>query len=158
MKPISAAIEMGAPADFIYQIVTDFDRYGEWNSFTPRITLTNAAVQFGAEFDLDCQMTPTHLLKNEHEMILALDPEHLRFCMGTSRTRGRPGITSYRWQICTPLAEALTRLVNYEQFFGPISPIVYLLYRAKLAAAFDRYCAEVKARAESLYAAGTRGH
>ncbi|OHD71366.1 MAG: hypothetical protein A2W19_10195 [Spirochaetes bacterium RBG_16_49_21] len=68
--------------------------------------------------------------------------------MGTSRTRGRPGIRSFRWQICEPSGDAMTHFVNYEEFHGPLASVVYLLYTKKLMAAFKKYCETLKEYAE----------
>jgi hypothetical protein len=103
----------------------------------------------GAELDLDCRMSPKKFLENEREVILSIEPERYRFCMGTSRKRGRPGIRSFRWQICEPIDGAATRFINYEEFHGPLAPLVYALYAGKLKAAFNAYCATLKARVES---------
>jgi uncharacterized protein YndB with AHSA1/START domain len=148
MKPVRSELDIAAPAQRVFEIITDLDRYPQWNRFTPRITLATKDLRVGAELDLDCQMTPTSLLKGEREVILALEPERYAFAMGTSRTRGRPGITSVRWQICEPRGPALTHFVNAEQFTGLISPLVYLLYAGKLKVAFERYGLDLKARAE----------
>jgi uncharacterized protein YndB with AHSA1/START domain len=148
MKRIYSEIEINAPAVRIWNIITDFDNYPEWNSFTPRITLANDQFHEGAEFDLDCQMTERQLLTNEHETILEIVPERYRFAMGTSRTRGRPGIKSYRWQICEPVSEEKTRFINFEQFEGPLAPLVYFLYARKLSRAFERFCRDLKQKAE----------
>jgi len=147
MKPVAVQIDIQAPPRRVFELVTDLDRYPEWNRFTPRISLATRDLRVGAELDLDCQMTATSLLRDEHEVILALDPERLLFAMGTSRTRGRPGITSERIQRCEPLGDG-TRFFNSEQFTGLLSPLVYLLYAGKLRRAFERYCADLKARAE----------
>jgi uncharacterized protein YndB with AHSA1/START domain len=150
VKPVEAQIDIDAPPGRVFQIVTDLDRYPEWNRFTPRITLATKDLKVGAELDLDCQMTETSLLRDEHEAILALEPARFAFCMGTSRTRGRPGIVSQRWQVCEPLdAGARTHFRNWEQFNGLISPLVWLLYAGKLSRAFERYCRDLKARAEA---------
>lgn len=155
MKPIAWEVDIAAPPEAVFGIVTDLDRYPEWNRFTPRITLATRDLRVGAELDLDCQMTETSLLRDEHEVILALEPERHAFCMGTSRTRGRPGIVSQRWQVCEPRAGGGTRFRNWEQFNGPLAPVVYLLYAGKLRRAFEHYCEDLKARAEA--AAGVRG-
>lgn len=151
MKPVSNEILIDAPPRRVFEIITDLDRYPEWNRFTPRISLRTAELRVGAEVDLDCQMTETSLLRGEREVILAYDPERLLFSMGTSRTRGRPGITSERVQRCEPHGEG-TRFLNAETFTGPLAPLVQLLYARKLHAAVSRYCADLKARAEG----GTR--
>ena len=141
-------IVVDAPPEAVWAVITDFDRYPEWNRFTPRITLASRDFEVGAELDLDCQMTERELLKDEHECILAIEPARHAFCMGTSRKRGRPGIKSFRWQLCEAFGEGKTRLVNFEQFHGPLAPLVHLLYARKLEAAFERYCRDLKARVE----------
>jgi hypothetical protein len=150
MRKIESEIIINAPAASVWDIITDFDSYPRWNSFTPRITLTSGMSAVGAEFDLDCRMTERLLLENEHEVILARDTDTYRLCMGTSRTRGRPGIRSFRWQICEPADSGSTRFVNYEQFQGFLAPLVYFMYANRLKKAFDRYCIDLKRYAESL--------
>ena len=140
--------DLAAPRE-VYDIITDFEAYHQWNSFTPRITLLNSEFTTGAQFDLDCRMTEATLLVNEHEEILEIRPGEFSFCMGTSRTRGRPGIRSYRWQICEPAGNNETHFINYERFEGPLAPIVLALYSRKLKKAFDSFCLALKKRAES---------
>jgi len=150
MKPIRVEMDINASAEKVWSVIMDMERYPEWNRFTPRITLKNQDVAVGAEFDLDCQMTPTQLLKNEHEVVLGLDSENYKFGMGTSRTKGRPGIKSFRWQICEPIDENHTHFINYEEFHGILSPTVYFLFHRKLKTAFKNYCLALKERAEAL--------
>ena len=148
MKKICVEIVIGVPASRVWDIITDFDSYPLWNTFTPRITLTNDRFAVGAEFDLDCRMSDRLLLENEHEVILAKDADNYRFCMGTSRTKGRPGIRSFRWQICEPIDSDRTHFINYEQFQGPLAFLVYLMYSTRLKKAFNRYCSVLKQQAE----------
>jgi hypothetical protein len=144
MPPIRAEVIIAAPPARVFAAITDLDAYPTWNRFTPWISLRTADLRVGAELDLDCQMTDNELLRGEREVILELDDERFRFSMGTSRTRGRPGIRSARWQCCEPLGTCHTRFANSEQFCGPLAPLVYLLYRRRLGAAFTRYCADLK--------------
>ena len=148
MPPVTAEVVIAAPPARVFAAVADLDAYPTWNRFTPWISLRTADLAVGAELDLDCQMTDRELLRDEREVILALDRERWRFCMGTSRTRGRPGIRSERWQRCEPLGTDRTRFLNSEEFSGPIAPLVWLLYHRKLRAAFVRYCADLKAYVE----------
>ncbi|MBN2159230.1 MAG: SRPBCC domain-containing protein [Spirochaetes bacterium] len=148
MKPVVAEICIYAPAGKVWDIITDFDRYPVWNTFTPRITLATSGFTVGAEFDLDCRMNGRRLLKDEREVILSVEPDNYRFAMGTSRTRGRPGIRSFRWQTCEPMSGGRTRFINSEEFHGPLAPLVYALYARQLRAAFKRYCLDLKEYAE----------
>jgi hypothetical protein len=156
MRKISSEIIIAAPAARVWDIISDFDAYPLWNTFTPRITLSNDRFSVGAEFDLDCRMSDRLYLRNEHEVILTKDTDNYRFCMGTSRTKGRPGIRSFRWQSCEPMEDGCTRFINYEQFRGPLAPLVYLMYSKRLKKAFNRYCAALKQYAESPAECHTR--
>jgi hypothetical protein len=147
MNLVRGEIEINAPVQKVWDIIVDLERYPEWNKFTPRMSVGKIVV--GEEFDLDCQMTEKQLLKDEHEVFLSYEPEQFKVCWGTSRTRGRPGIKSFRWQICEPRDEARTHFVNYEEFHGVLAPVVNFLYGKKLKRAFEVYCQALKSRAES---------
>ena len=147
MKVTRSEIDIDAPVEKVWNIIIDLERYPEWNTFTPRIRAKQIVV--GEEFLLDCQMTEKQLLRDEKEVFLAYEPERYRVCWGTSRTKGRPGIKSYRWQICEPVNDKLTHFVNYEEFHGILAPLVNLLYGKKLHRAFVGYCQDLKKRAES---------
>ncbi len=147
MKVTRSEIDIDAPVEKVWNIIIDLERYPEWNTFTPRMGAKQIVV--GEEFLLDCQMTEKQLLRDEKEVFLAYEPERYRVCWGTSRTKGRPGIKSYRWQICEPVNDKLTHFVNYEEFHGILAPLVNLLYGKKLHRAFVGYCQDLKKRAES---------
>jgi uncharacterized protein YndB with AHSA1/START domain len=150
LKSVYSEIEIFAPADVVWNIITDPDNYSKWNPFIPRITLETQNMAVGAEFDLDCQMTDTQLLKNEKEVVLAIDPKEFTFRMGTSRERGRPGIVSNRCQICKATGAKTTTYINYEEFRGFLSPMVYFLYSKKLQSAFNGHNMALKEYAEKL--------
>lgn len=147
MNVVRSEIDIDAPAQEVWELITDLERYPRWNKFTPRVSARKIVV--GEEFDLDCQMTEKQLLKNEHEVFLGYEPECYRVCWGTSRKRGRPGIKSFRWQICVPMWEGRSHLINFEEFHGVLAPVVNLLYGRKLKRAFEGYCLALKKRAES---------
>ncbi len=151
MKLIYTEIVIDAPAKTVWDIITDTDLYPQWNPFIPAITLKSNQVTAGAEFDLDCQMTDSRLLKNEHEVVLEVHPGEFVFRMGTSRIRGRSGIVSNRCQICKPVSDGCTKYINYEEFRGVLAPIVYLLYTRKLRTAFGKHNLALKVRAENQH-------
>ena len=147
MKSTRTEIDIDAPADRVFGIICDLERYPDWNPFTPWVSVKH--VEVGLEFDVHCQMTEKKLLKNEHEVFLAYEPENYKLCFGSSRTRGRRGIKSFRWQICEPAGGNRTHLINYEEFHGILAPLVQFLYGKKLKAGFEKYCLALKQRAEA---------
>ena len=149
MKVIYSEIVINTPASTVWNIIIDPDSYPEWNPFIPAITLKSSELTVGSEFDLDCQMSDSKLLKNEHEVVLEVNPEKFIFRMGTSRTRGRLGIKSNRCQICEPINDTCVRYINYEEFRGILAPVVYLLYSKRLNIAFEKHNLALKARAEN---------
>ena len=150
LKPIYTKIEINAPAETVWDIITDTDSYPKWNPFIPRITLKSKDAVVGSEFDLDCQMADSKLLRNEREVVLEVNHDEFIFRMGTSRTRGRPGIVSNHCQICKPVDDKCI-FINYEEFRGSLAPIVYLLYSKKLKRAFEKHNLALKMRAEYLH-------
>lgn len=149
MRKVYSEIVINAHPAAVWRVITDVEAYPAWNDFTPRITLRNDTLIPGTEFDLDCRMSGNKLLRDEHEVVLTFDPAAFTFCMGTSRSRGRPGIVSCRRQVCEGLGDGRTRLVNEEEFSGILAPLVYLLYGRRLQRAFVRYCAALKRRVEA---------
>ncbi len=149
LHPVRSAVFIAAPPEQVFGVLLDVDSYPRWNPFTPWVSMRTAEVAPGVEFDLHCQMTPTQLLEHEHEVVLSLDRQRLEFSMGTSRTRGRPGVRSWRRQRCHPVKGG-TLLTNDERFAGPLAPLVYLLYRRRLRRAFVRYCGAVRRHVEAL--------
>lgn len=151
MKPVYSEIEINAPAELVWQAILDTDNYPQWNSFIPRVSLNTGKFSVGTEFNLDCAMTPKQLLKNEKEVVLEISPGTFTFRMGTSRQYGRPGIKSNRCQICEPIDSNRTRYINYEEFSGFLSPMVYWLYRKKMDRAFAKHNEDLKTYVENMF-------
>ena len=151
--PVYTEITIDAPPALVWSIITDPDNYPSWNPFIPRISLHSAQVSEGVEFDLDCQMTDSQLIRGELEVVLEVDPTRRVFRIGTSRTRGRPGITSNRCQQCLE-HERGTRYINYEEFRGALGPLVNVLYRRNLKRAFDKHNLALRRHAQALHRAG----
>lgn len=148
--PVYTEIIIDAPPALVWSIITDPDNYPSWNPFIPRISLRSDNVSEGVEFDLDCQMTDAQLIRGEHEVVLEVDPQRRVFRIGTSRSRGRPGITSNRCQQCLE-HERGTRYINYEEFRGVLGPLVNILYRGNLKRAFAKHNMALGRHAHILY-------
>jgi N-acetyl-anhydromuramyl-L-alanine amidase AmpD len=151
--PVYTEINIDAPAALVWSIITNPDDYPSWNPFIARISLRSDDIQQGVEFDLDCQMTDSQLISNEKEVVLEVDESRRVFRIGTSRTKGRPGIASNRCQQCLEQGHG-TRYINYEEFRGALGPLVNVLYRRNLQRAFAKHNLALKRHAEALHRAG----
>lgn len=147
---VYSEINIEAPAERVWQIITDPDNYPQWNTFIPALTLTTANLLEGTEFQLDCQITDKQLLRGENTVVLEVDPAQRQLRIGTSTTRGRPGIASNHVQQCLIEADNRTRYINYQEFSGLLGPLVHLLYAGKMQAAFKRANRALKSHAEKM--------
>jgi hypothetical protein len=142
---VSDSIEILAPIDHVWNILTDVDKYPEWNSFTPRVS---TSLKVGEEFTLDCQMTPTNLMKNVPEVMLEFDPQNYILSWGSSRTK-RKGVTGDRKQELIQNSPSITVYRVREQFTGPLASLVIVFYARSLQKGFANAAQELKKRAES---------
>lgn len=143
MKSIVTEVQIAAPAARVWQILTDLDRYAEWN---PLIRHAGGAVVQGAFVDLDIQ--PEGLSRRRAAVeLLRVDPcRELRW-------RGRllvggllDGDHSF---LLRPVSERSVTVVQKEDFSGLLVPFVAPVLVPRMRAAFERMNQALKARAES---------
>lgn len=65
----SDPVTIEAPVETVWRVLTDFDRYGEWNPFTPHV---KAELTMGARVDM--RVTMGAFLLKQTEIICAIEP------------------------------------------------------------------------------------
>ncbi len=143
MQIIESDIIIHAPKDKVWDILMDLKRYGEWNSFTPKV---ESSLQPGDDVMLHVNMTPGKPLIQQKETILWRKEE-------TSIAWGIPHyfpVRTERAQILTTLENGQTLYRTYDKFWGILVPLVMWLYRKKIQNGFDQMAKDLKKRAESL--------
>lgn len=143
MFRIRAEVEICAPAERLFAILTDLAAYPEWNPFTPRVEST---LRPGDPVHLHVRLRGPRMA-HRVEIVTANEPPH-RLCWGM-KMGARWLMAAERCQTLTPLDEGRTRYVNEDVFRGFLSPLVSWVFRAALQRGFDDVAMALKKRAEA---------
>jgi len=79
-KIIQAEIEIDAPPDDVFDILTDLDRYAEWNPFTPRIDST---LELGAPVNMRVRLFEGRRLLRQVEYVTVVNSP-TQLCWGAN--------------------------------------------------------------------------
>ena len=143
MKMIHTEIIIDAPIQLVWEVLVDLDNYHLWNTFTPKV---ESSLKPGDDVVLHVNMNPgKSLLIQKEEVLWNKKEESLAW-----------GITSYfpvrteRAQKLMDLGNNQTKYFTHDKFWGPLVPLVMLLFRKKIVAGFENMARDLKQRAEFL--------
>ena len=142
MHSISSQIEIDAPPETVWAILTDFGAYPAWSPFLERI---EGPLEPGARLRVRLQ-PPGGAGITLRPRLLAVSPPH------ELRWLGRLGLPwifdgEHRFEISTT-AEGRARFVQAETFRGLLVPLLPTA-RRRAEAGFGQFNAALKARAEA---------
>ena len=133
-----------APVNVVWEVITGFGDYGEWNSFTPAC---DAELQPGAPITMTVKLGRRVI--RQTESVSEVVPQSLfEYRM---KPLG-PFLRSYRQHRITATGPNDTQYQSVFVLYGWLSPIVGWLMAKDLAAGFERMSGELKKRAESVAA------
>src|SRR5689334_23311959 len=148
-----AHVEIDAPIDVVWAVMTDTAAYAEWNSFVREADCPSPP-KVGDPIVLHVEFTPGGRRITSPERITALDPptgEGTRTALMSYVFEGWPArlglVRGVRHQRLTQEPGGPTRYDTVEEFSGPL---VALAGPKRVQAGFERHAADLKARAESL--------
>lgn len=138
------SVPVAAPASVVWQVLTDFAAYPQWNPFAQQV---RCDFEVGGVIDMQVALVGPRLLR-QREYITAISPGR----SFTYAMRPLPGglLRSQRTQTVVPVDERSSR---YEASFclqGPLAPVVKALLGRALTRGFDGVAATVGPRAEYL--------
>lgn len=145
---VSETVTIDAPARIVWQILTDLDRYNEWNPFCVKAQST---LEMGAAVDMKLinYAVPGSIVPN-CEFICAFDPERmLSWELPHSEAWPYP---ARRDQVIEPVAADVCRYFSTDAFLGTNGIHVFRFAGPWVKRAFDDSARALKARAEELYA------
>ena len=141
----SDAIDIDAPVERVWEVLTDFERYGEWNPFTTRV---DANLEVGASVSLHVVLGPLRVRQGVR--IEAVEPPTALvwgMSMGASWL-----LSARREQRLEPLGESRCRYLTTDAFHGPLTPPVALVWGGAIRRGFNAMAEALKARAETAAA------
>lgn len=138
----SDPVEIEAPAERVWDILVDFERYGEWNPFTTRV---EASLEIGAPVMLHVRLG--WLKRKQPERIETVERPHL-LAWGT--TMGHPALLSaLREQRVEAVGETRCRYSTTDRTTGLLTPLVAILFGRLIRQGFNDLAAALKTRAEA---------
>ena len=143
MKELKTEIEINAPADRVWAILTDLGRFAEWNPFIPE---AEGEVKEGARLRVRIA-PPGGKAMTFTPTVTLVEPEQ------AFRWLGRlflPGLFDgeHIYEI-TPLADDRVRFVQREEFRGVLVPLFWKNLDTQTRQGFEEMNAALKQRAEA---------
>lgn len=143
MAVVRAEIEIDAPPERVFDILTDLDAYPDWNPFTPRV---ESDLEIGSAVHLHARLRSAKRLSHQVEYVTAHERPH-RICWGAD-IGARFLIRADRCQTLTPLEGGGTRYVCTDEIRGWLTPLVIALFGDAMQRGFEDCAAALKQRAE----------
>lgn len=143
MQKIQSQIEINAPAEQVWQILTDFAAFPQWNPFIPRIS---GEAKRGGSLEVRLQ-APDSVGMTLRPTVLEAEPNR------EFRWVGRlviPGLFAgeHSWTL-EPLGPNRVRFIQHETFTGLLVPFFRRILTATLRG-FEEMNQALKVRAEHL--------
>ncbi len=142
MPVVLTSLAVDAPIDRVWETLTDFDAYPEWN---PLILDPRGRAQVGEAFDFRLALGP--IAVPIAARIVRADGTELRWEGPRSPLQASLGRGSHYVRL-EPLEPGRTRVVHGEVFHGPLFRIPWALLGPRLQAAYASLNRALKERVE----------
>ncbi len=134
-------IDIHAPAEAVWSILVDVEKYGEWNPFSTRVETT---LEVGSPVDLYVDMGLFKI--KQPELIQAVEPPEM---LAWGMTMGaRFLLFTSREQRLEVLDETSCRYHTNDAFSGLLAPLIVGLLGRIIRRGFNDVARALKARAE----------
>ena len=140
---IGQTLEIAAPAATVWSVITDLDRYPEWNPF---VVACRSSLQPGSPIVMRVRVFPG-FAQSQRETVFEHEPGRLLSYGVAPMPLGM--LTSRRSHEVTALGTDRTRYASHFELRGWLAPVVQALLGRRLEDGFAAMSAAIKARAES---------
>ncbi len=148
-ESVRAEVEIDAPIEEVWQILTDVDGYAEWNPFTPDVKTT---LELGTPVEMQVRLVGNFLITRTESIT-----RNAPFALGWDMQMGTPSILyAERVQQLTTIEGGRTRYISEDTFSGWLRPLVLGLFGRAMERGFTDCGLGLKKEAERR-AAPTRG-
>jgi hypothetical protein len=147
---VAHTLEVAAPAATVWQVITDLDRYPDWNPF---VVACRSTLEPGAAIVMRVRVLPW-IAQPQRETVFEHVPGHLlRYGIAPA---GLGALASSRTHEVTALAPERARYESRFVLEGWLAPVVAALLGRRLAAGFAAMSDAIRTRAEVLHAGRKR--
>ena len=139
---VRAEVEIDAPIERVWKILTDLERYAEWNPFTPEIT---SNLEIGAPVEMRVRLVGKFLITRVEFLT-----RNAQYTLGWELHMGG-GVLLHaeRVQTLTPVDRGRTRYISEDTFTGWLRPLVLALFGRAMERGFTDCGLGLKKEAES---------
>jgi len=144
MIEIDEMLEVRAPAPLVWEVVTDLDRYGEWNPF---VVACRSSLREGETIDMQVQLFPTFVQRQKETVLEHVAGQRLAYGVA-----GMPlgALRSRRVHEVTAAGPDATRYRSHFRLEGWLAPVVRLVLGSRLEGGFRAMSRALASRAELL--------
>jgi hypothetical protein len=141
---IESKVTINAPIQKVWEVLSNFDNYHQWNPFTPKIDIQN---KIGSTVGLHVRLNPkSSKTMLQKETLLAWEEgKQLEWGIKNSWF-----VRTVRVQNLKAIDENTTEYYTSDAFEGPLTGLILLLYRTKIQIGFDDVCTGLKKEVEGL--------
>ncbi len=141
---IDKIVEVDAPRDLVWDVITDFHRYGEWNPF---VVACDSTLKIGDPIEMRVHVFKA-FAQPQREIIFEHEPGK-RFCYGVA---GVPfgAMRSNRCHEVRGLDSGRSEYRSHFALSGWLSPVVSILLGSRLRRGFDAMTESIRTRSEQL--------
>lgn len=139
----AATVEILAPIDAVWRILTDFGNYNAWNRFTPSVDCSG---ELGALVDMQVCFPGVKPMR-QVEVLNVFEPPY-RLAWGVIMG-SRAFLVANRYQLLEPVGPDRTRYTTIDYVSGLLAPLVNYFYSEPMWAGFQLAADGLKAHAEA---------
>lgn len=143
----SIKVEIEAPAAVVWEVLTDFERYAEWNSFCIRIECSG---KLNEPVAMQVRIPGTDQIIPVNEYLVAYEPE--RLLSWEQRPTDENKDAARRDQYIEALGPERSSYFTTDLFLGLNADKIMREHGAWVKQALDQVARDVKRRAEAVYA------
>lgn len=148
----SVKVDINAPASLVWEVLTDFARYAEWNTFCPGLKTTG---RLGDMVHMQVRIPGTDQVIPVNETLVAWEPEQL--LSWEQRPTDDNKDAARRDQYIEAVGADHARYFTTDLFLGLNADTIMREHGAWVKQGFDQVARDVKQRAEALHAARRSG-
>lgn len=138
-------LEVNAPAETVWEVITDFPRYGEWNPF---VVACETTLKPGEPIDMQVKL----LGRPQHQQEIILDCEPGRGFSYRMKPVPPGALSSRRYHRIEALDGNRSRYHSRFELHGWLAPVVQGLLGGRLRTGFSGMSHGIRDRAEALAA------